>query len=72
MYALGCFSTISEWDALTLAPWRAVKLQTVGVAGLSFFAQRLGWLVVFWLISRGIIRKHTVQTQMSQLLAIKR
>ena len=26
-----------------------------------FFLQKgIGWLVVFWLISRGIIRKHTV------------
>ena len=36
-------------------------LQTVGVAGFIFFLLKgLGWLVVFWLISRGIIRKHTV------------
>ncbi|MDA9756092.1 hypothetical protein N9V29_03900 [Flavobacteriales bacterium] len=36
-------------------------LQTIGVAGFMFFLLKgIGWLVVFWLISRGIIRKHTV------------
>lgn len=36
-------------------------LQTLGVAGFLFFLLKgIGWLVVFWLISRGIIRKHTV------------
>ena len=36
-------------------------LQTLGVAGFLFFLLKgIGWLVVFWPISRGIIRKHTV------------
>ena len=36
-------------------------LQTLGVAGFLFFLLKgIGWLVLFWLISRGIIRKHTV------------
>ena len=36
-------------------------LQTIGVAGFMFFLLKgIGSLVVFWLISRGIIRKHTV------------
>ena len=36
-------------------------LQTLGVAGFLFFLLKgIGWLVVFWLISRDIIRKHTV------------
>ena len=38
----------------------AVKwLQTLGVAGFIFFLLKgTAWLVVFWLISRGVIRKH--------------
>ena len=58
-----CFSTISElgrpylWHHGGLSQW----LQTIGVAGFMFFLLKgIGWLVVFWLISRGIIRKHTV------------
>ena len=36
-------------------------LQTIGVAGFMFFLLKgIGWLVVFWLISQGIIRKHSV------------
>ena len=36
-------------------------LQTIGVAGFMFFLLKgIVWLVVFWLISRGIIRKHTL------------
>jgi hypothetical protein len=40
----------------------AVKwLQTLGVAGFMFFLLKgIAWLVVFWLISRGVIRKHKV------------
>ena len=36
-------------------------LQTLGVAGFMFFLLKgIAWLVVFWLISRGFIRKHKV------------
>ena len=40
----------------------AVKwLQTLGVAGFMFFLLKgIAWLMVFWLISRGVIRKHKV------------
>ncbi len=33
-------------------------LKTIGVAGFLFFLLKgLAWLLVFWLISRGIIRR---------------
>ena len=33
-------------------------LKTIGVAGFMFFLLKgLAWLLVFWLISRGIIRR---------------
>lgn len=36
-------------------------LKTIGVAGFLFFLLKgIGWLVVFWFISRGVIRKHSV------------
>ena len=36
-------------------------LKTLGVAGFMFFLLKgIAWLVVFWLISRGVIRKHKV------------
>ena len=36
-------------------------LRTIGLAGFMFFLLKgLGWLVVFWLISRGVIHKHAV------------
>lgn len=36
-------------------------LQTLGVAGFMFFLLKgIAWLVVFWLISRGVIRKHSL------------
>lgn len=36
-------------------------LQTIGVAGFLFFLFKgLAWLVLFWLIGQGIVRKHTV------------
>ena len=41
----------------TLFHW----LEALGAAGFMFFLLKgIGWLAVFWLISRGIIRKHTV------------
>ena len=36
-------------------------LQTIGLAGFMFFLLKgLGWIVVFWLISRGVIHKYAV------------
>jgi len=36
-------------------------LQTIGLAGFMFFLLKgLGWIVVFWLISRGVIHKNAV------------
>lgn len=47
--ALPTFDPSMEW------------LQTIGVAGFLFFLFKgLAWLVLFWLIGQGIVRKHTV------------
>ena len=36
-------------------------LKTLGVAGFMFFLLNgIAWLLVFWLISRGVIRKYKV------------
>ena len=36
-------------------------LKAIGVAGFMFFLLKgIGWLVLFWLISRGVIRKRSV------------
>ena len=36
-------------------------LQTLGAAGFMFFLLKgLAWLVVFWLLSRGVIRRYTL------------